>query len=71
MGVKIDSRANGTTGEVYAKKEVILAAGGVFTPHLLILYGIGPKDVLEAAGVAVKRDASGVGSNFQDHTPLY
>ena len=62
--------SNGTVSKVYANKEVILAAGGVFTPHLLMLSGIGPKDVLKAANITVKKDAPAVGSNFQDHVPL-
>jgi len=70
-GVEILSNVNSSTAEVYARKEVILAAGGIFTPHLLMASGIGPKDVLEAANVTIKRDAPGVGSNFQDHVPLY
>ncbi|KAF2107378.1 choline dehydrogenase-like protein [Lophiotrema nucula] len=70
-GVKITSRADGSTGQVTAKREVILAAGGVLTPHILMVSGIGPKDVLDAAKVPVKRDTPGVGSNFQDHVPLY
>lgn len=68
-GVHILS-ANSTVSKVYAAKEVILAAGGVFTPHILMLSGIGPKDVLTAANITVKRELPGVGSNFQDHTPL-
>ncbi|KAF2678948.1 GMC oxidoreductase [Lentithecium fluviatile CBS 122367] len=70
-GVKITSRADGSTGQVTAKREVILATGGVLTPHMLMVSGIGPKDVLDAAKVPVKRDTPGVGSNFQDHVPLY
>jgi choline dehydrogenase-like flavoprotein len=68
-GVQILS-ANSTVSKVFAAKEVILAAGGVFTPHLLMLSGIGPKDILTASNITVKRELPGVGSNFQDHTPL-
>ena len=63
-----------TTGKVYqfkANKEVILAAGGVHTPQVLQLSGIGPKDVLKAAGVPVKLNFPAVGSNFQDHPTAY
>ncbi|KAF2177625.1 GMC oxidoreductase [Zopfia rhizophila CBS 207.26] len=70
-GVKMTSRADNSVSQVYASKEVILAAGGIFTPHLLMLSGIGPKDVLGAAKVPVKKDIPGVGANFQDHTPIY
>jgi choline dehydrogenase-like flavoprotein len=66
-GVQYVSNADGTTGKVYATREVILAAGSVFTPQLLQLSGIGPRDILQAAGVKVKRDLSAVGANMQDH----
>lgn len=70
-GVKDTSNADSLTTSVLAKKEVILAAGGVFTPHLLMLSGIGSKDELSAAGIAVKKDLPAVDSNFQDHQALY
>ncbi|KAI1854119.1 hypothetical protein JX266_001260 [Neoarthrinium moseri] len=66
-GVLAISRADNSTVRLSANKEVILAAGAVFTPHLLQQSGIGPKDVLEAANVTVKADLPAVGSNFQDH----
>jgi choline dehydrogenase-like flavoprotein len=69
-GVQMVSRADGSVSKAYASKEVILAAGAVFSPHILMLSGIGPKDVLTAANVPVKVDAPGVGSNFQDHPIL-
>ncbi|ORY14293.1 hypothetical protein BCR34DRAFT_479597 [Clohesyomyces aquaticus] len=59
--------ADNTLTKVYAKREVIMAAGGIFTPQLLQLSGLGPKSVLQAAGVKVKRDMPAVGANFQDH----
>ncbi|KAH6665583.1 choline dehydrogenase-like protein [Halenospora varia] len=69
-GVQMVSRADDSIAKVYANKEVILAAGGVFTPHLLMLSGVGPRDVLAAANITVKKEAPSVGSNFQDHVPL-
>lgn len=54
-GVKYTCNQTGKQVQVKATKEVILAAGGVFTPHLLMVSGIGPKDVLKAAGVTVKK----------------
>lgn len=66
-GVKITDKKTGKVTTVYAKKEVILAAGAVNTPKLLQLSGIGPKSVLEAAGINVKLEHDGVGANFQDH----
>lgn len=55
---------------VKARKEVILSAGTVHTPQILQLSGIGPKDLLEEAGIEVLVDIPGVGQNFQDHAYL-
>ncbi|CAI6258330.1 unnamed protein product [Periconia digitata] len=66
-GVKVTDEATGETFTINAKKEVILAAGAVQSPKLLQLSGIGPKSVLEAAGIKVRHALDGVGSNFQDH----
>ncbi|RMZ86507.1 hypothetical protein DV736_g6269, partial [Chaetothyriales sp. CBS 134916] len=70
-GVKATDLISGQSLQFTANKEVILAAGGVHTPHVLQLSGIGPKDVLQAAGVPVKLDFPAVGSNFQDHPVGY
>lgn len=53
--------------KVKANKEVVLAAGAVHTPQILMRSGIGPKAHLEEAGVAVLVDLPGVGANLQDH----
>lgn len=65
-GVQYMSK-DGSVGQVWAKREVVLAAGAVFTPQLLQLSGIGPRSVLQAAGINVKRDLAAVGANMQDH----
>lgn len=53
--------------------EVILTAGALATPRLLMLSGIGPQAMLEKAGVTVVKDLPGVGKNYQDHleVPVY
>lgn len=50
-----------------AIKEVILSAGAVGSPHLLMLSGIGPEDHLDSMGIDVKADLPGVGQNLNDH----
>jgi choline dehydrogenase len=50
-----------------AEREVILAAGAVGSPHLLMLSGVGPAAELEAHGVPVVADLPGVGGHLQDH----
>jgi choline dehydrogenase len=61
---------NSETWSITAAKEVILSAGSVHTPQLLQVSGIGPKKVIEAAGLETLVDLPGVGQNFQDHSPI-
>jgi choline dehydrogenase len=58
----------GETLQAHAAKEVILSAGAIGSPHLLLLSGIGPRQELEAGGVACLVDAPHVGKHLQDHT---
>jgi choline dehydrogenase len=52
---------------VRAQREVILSAGAVNSPHLLMLSGVGPADHLRKLGIDVVADLPGVGRNLQDH----
>lgn len=52
---------------VYAKKEVILSAGAIDSPKLLLLSGIGPREELEKQNIPVVQDNPAVGKNLQDH----
>jgi choline dehydrogenase len=52
---------------VNVSKEVILAGGSVGSPTVLLYSGVGPKDVLSAAGVTVVSELPGVGQHLQDH----
>jgi choline dehydrogenase-like flavoprotein len=51
--------------------EVVLAAGALGTPHLLLRSGIGPADDLRAAGLAVRADHPGLGRAFTDHPAVF
>jgi choline dehydrogenase len=68
-----DGRAVGveTADGVVRAAEVVLSAGAVGTPHLLLLSGIGPADDLRSAGVPVVADVPGVGAGFTDHPLVY
>jgi choline dehydrogenase len=57
---------SGTTRQVRASREVILAGGAFNTPQLLQLSGIGPADLLRRHDIPVRVDLPGVGSNLQD-----
>jgi choline dehydrogenase len=53
--------------EAHARREVVLAAGAIDSPKLLLLSGIGPQDELERHGIDVEVAAPGVGRNLKDH----
>ncbi|WP_234807517.1 GMC family oxidoreductase [Mycolicibacterium bacteremicum] len=58
---------DGQLTRAYADAEVILSAGAIDTPRLLLLSGVGPAGELAAAGVPVRHDLPGVGRNLHDH----
>jgi choline dehydrogenase len=59
--------ATGEPATAGASREVILSAGAIGTPHLLMLSGIGDPDQLSAAGVGLVARSLEVGRNLQDH----
>jgi choline dehydrogenase len=50
-----------------ASREVLLCAGAVHSPQLLMLSGLGPAAHLESLGIKVNADLGGVGANYHDH----
>ena len=65
LGVDFVHRGERTTA--YADAEVVLCAGAVDSPRLLLLSGIGPATELQQVGVGVVHDLPGVGRNLHDH----
>ncbi len=66
VGVELATGSN-TTQKFFAIKEVILSAGAFASPQLLMLSGIGSKDLLSKFSIEIKKELPGVGQNLQDH----
>jgi choline dehydrogenase len=60
-------RRGGVKEVLTAREGVVLSAGALNTPRLLMLSGIGPAGHLAEHGIAVVRDVPGVGANLQEH----
>jgi len=63
----LDFLLDGKLHSVNACNEIILCAGAIDTPRLLLLSGIGPEDELKQLGIDTLVDIPGVGLNLQDH----
>lgn len=61
----------GREEKLRARREVILSAGALNSPRLLMLSGIGPAGHLRRMGIEVVADLPGVGQNLQDHMDVY
>jgi choline dehydrogenase len=68
--VGIEYVRRGELRQAYAEQEVVLCAGGVQTPKLLMLSGIGRPGHLAEHGIETRVDLAGVGENFHDHVLL-
>jgi choline dehydrogenase len=66
----VEFSLTGAVATATAAREVVLAAGAIGSPHLLMLSGIGPAAALAAHGIATVHDLPGVGANLQDHLQL-
>jgi choline dehydrogenase len=72
--VGVNYLLRGSSETARAESEVIVAAGAIGSPQLLMLSGIGPADHLREHGIAVLADSPGVGANLSDHpvvTPIW
>ena len=65
--VGVEYRQGGAEREAWARREVVLCAGTIGSPQLLMLSGVGPAEHLRSLGIPVVRDLPGVGQNLQDH----
>ena len=63
-------RQGGELRSARCRGEVILSAGAIGSPHLLMLSGVGPGEQLARHGIATVLDKRGVGGNLQDHLQL-
>ena len=65
--VGVRARINGRATDIRARSEVILCAGSIGSPQILMLSGIGDADELKPNGIDLVADLKGVGKNLQDH----
>ena len=65
--VGVESVQGGRRTVTRARREVLVAAGAIGSPRLLLLSGIGPAEHLCALDIGVQHDLPGVGENLQDH----
>ena len=68
--VSVDAISNGKIIQIKAHREIIISAGAIKTPQLLMVSGIGPKDHLSEFKIPVLVDSPKIGKNFQNH-PCY
>ncbi len=72
--VGLEVNGHGKTRTILCGAEVILSAGAIGSPHLLMLSGVGPEKNLKENGIQVILNSPGVGQNLQDHLqarPIY
>jgi len=63
----VEIQLDGETRRIRAQGEVILSAGSIGSPQILLLSGIGDGAALQALGIPVQHNLPGVGANFHDH----
>lgn len=66
----VNYRVKGTSKSARASKEIIVCAGAIKSPQILMLSGIGPQLHLAQMGIEVVHHLAGVGQNLQDHLSL-
>lgn len=67
VAVGVEYKQNGQLKQIHARREVLLSAGAMQSPQILMLSGIGDQHELMEHGIEVKKHLPGVGKNFHDH----
>ena len=67
----VECISNNNSIEYFADEEVLLCAGSINSPQILMLSGIGPQKHLVEIDIQVKQSLEGVGQNLQDHLETY
>ena len=65
VSVEVSNKKNFSS--ILARREIVLSAGSIGSPQILMLSGVGPGADLNRLGIEVKNDLKGVGENLQDH----
>ena len=67
----VECNINGKSNKFYSNHEILLSAGAINSPHLLMLSGIGPENQLKKYDIEPVECLEGVGENLQDHLETY
>ena len=65
--VGVEVRKSGSLSQIRANREVILSAGAIGSPQIMMLSGIGPAEHLKGLDIEIRHAAAHVGKNLQDH----
>lgn len=67
VAVGVEYKQGGQLKQIFARREVLLSAGAMQSPQILMLSGVGDQQELLKHGIQVKKHLPGVGQNFHDH----
>lgn len=66
IGVEVSKSPVAPKYRIKANREVIICGGAIASPHILLVSGIGPQEVLSEVGIKVVKDLPQVGKNYYD-----
>ena len=67
VAIGVEYKHQGQVKQIRARREVLLSAGAIQSPQILMLSGVGDQQELNQHGIEVKKNLPGVGKNFHDH----